>query len=47
MGIDTAGGHPDMDYNQHLATYKGFVRGTTAIVIILAVLLIGMRIFLI
>lgn len=47
MGIDTTGGHPDMDYQQHLATYKGFVRGTVAIVILVAVLLVAMRLLLV
>lgn len=26
MSIDTTGGHPAMDYQEHVATYRGFLR---------------------
>ena len=26
MSIDTSGGHPAMDYKEHVATYRGFIR---------------------
>jgi hypothetical protein len=42
MSIDTSGGHPAMDYKQHEATYRGFLRVTQWTVIGVAVLLIIM-----
>jgi hypothetical protein len=40
MAIDTSGGHPAMDYSEHVRTYKGFLRATAiVIVLVVAVLL--------
>jgi hypothetical protein len=47
MAIDTSGGNPEMDYPEHLRTYDGFVRGTIIVVVALALILIGMAIFLV
>lgn len=46
MSVDTSGGHPDMDYPQHKATYAGFIRGTQIGVVLLVLLLAGMAVFL-
>jgi hypothetical protein len=46
MSIDTTGGHPAMDYREHERTYRGFVRGTIILSILVALILIGMAIFL-
>jgi hypothetical protein len=38
--IDPAGGHPAMDYPEHLRTYSGFIRATvTMIGLVVAILL--------
>jgi hypothetical protein len=42
MSVDTSDGHPAMDYKQHEATYRGFIKGTLYTVIGLALLLIIM-----
>jgi len=47
MGIDTAGGSPDMDYAQHLDTYERFLRFTKYMIAFLVVLLAGMAYFLV
>jgi Bacterial aa3 type cytochrome c oxidase subunit IV len=47
MGIDTAGGHPSMDYAQHTGTYKTFLTLTKYSVIFCVLLLIGMAYFLV
>ena len=47
MGIDTTGGHPAMDYPQHLDTYKTVLRLTKLSIIGLAVLLVAMWYFLV
>lgn len=47
MSIDTTGGHPAMDYKEHVRTYTGFIRFTIASIIFLALLLIGMAVFLV
>ena len=46
MAIDTSGGHPAMDYPEHTRTYLGFLRGTVVLTVLVALLLIGMLIFL-
>jgi hypothetical protein len=46
MSTDTSGGHPDMDYDEHRRTYAGFLALTKATIIFIALLLIGMAIFL-
>ncbi|MCB1549098.1 MAG: aa3-type cytochrome c oxidase subunit IV [Hyphomicrobiaceae bacterium] len=42
MSIDTSGGHPEMDYKEHVRTYSGFVAlikwSTIAIVLLMAIL---------
>jgi hypothetical protein len=40
MAIDPSGGHPAMDYPEHLRTYSGFVRGTIAVVVLVAIVLL-------
>lgn len=49
MSIDLSGtgGHPDMDYNEHARTYRGFLRATQIMVVLLVLLLAGMAIFLV
>ena len=47
MSLDLKGGHPDMDYNEHARTYKGFLKGTQILVVLVALLLIGMLFFLV
>lgn len=47
MSIDTTGGHPAMDYREHVRTYEGFVKGTVALVVLCAVILLGMLVFLV
>lgn len=39
MSIDTTGGHPSMDYPEHLRTYKGFVRVSIGLIILVALVL--------
>lgn len=45
--IDTSDGHPAMDYREHVRTYKGFLYGTIALVVLCAAILLGMLIFLV
>lgn len=47
MAIETTGGHPDMDYAEHMATYHGFLKAVQIGVAALVVLLIGMYVFLV
>jgi Bacterial aa3 type cytochrome c oxidase subunit IV len=42
MSVDMSDGHPAMDYKQHEATYRGFLRGVQYTVIAVALLLIIM-----
>jgi aa3 type cytochrome c oxidase subunit IV len=42
MAVDTTGGHPAMDYPEHLRTYHGFLRGAIILIIFVALILIGM-----
>ncbi|MEZ5842889.1 MAG: aa3-type cytochrome c oxidase subunit IV [Hyphomicrobiaceae bacterium] len=46
MSLDTAGGHPDMDYKQAIDTYKGFTTLVKVGTVACVVLLIGMAVFL-
>jgi hypothetical protein len=46
MGVDTSGGHPAMDYEQHVRTYSGFVRGLALIVALIALTLLLLWYFL-
>jgi len=47
MSINTNGGHPAMDYPEHLRTYSGFIRGAVVLTVLVALLLIGMLITLV
>lgn len=46
MSIDTTDGHKAMDYREHIRTYAGFVKGTIALIVLVAVILLGMLVFL-
>ncbi|MHA1133068.1 MAG: aa3-type cytochrome c oxidase subunit IV [Alphaproteobacteria bacterium] len=46
MHIDPKEGHPDMDYAEHMATYKMFCKFTLWSVIIIAVIMALMAYFL-
>lgn len=47
MGVNTSGGHPAMDYNEHNKTYAGFLRLTKIAIVLLVLLLAGMKVFLV
>jgi hypothetical protein len=47
MAVETSGGHPAMDYAEHLRTYAGFTRAIIIVTGLIALLLIGMAIFLV
>ena len=47
MSINTTGGHPAMDYREHERTYRGFVRGTVIMTVLVILFLAGMAIFLV
>jgi hypothetical protein len=47
MSLDTSGGHPAMDYAEHNRTYTGFIRGTVILSVFVALLLLGMLVFLV
>jgi hypothetical protein len=47
MAVETSGGHPAMDYAEHVRTYAGFTRAIIIVVALIAVLLIGMAVFLV
>ena len=47
MDIDTITGHPAMDYQEHARTYKGFLRGAVVLSMLVALILVGMLIFLV
>ena len=40
MAIDTSGGHPAMDYPEHVRTYSGFLRATMILIALVAVVLV-------
>jgi hypothetical protein len=40
MAIDPAGGHPAMDYPEHLRTYSGFIKGTIFTVVFVVLVLL-------
>jgi hypothetical protein len=46
MSVNTSGGHPDMDYNEHIRTYTGFVRGLQVILGVILLTLVLMALFL-
>ena len=47
MSIDTSDGHKAMDYREHIRTYDGFIKGTVALIVLIAAILIGMLVFLV
>ena len=47
MSIDTSDGHAAMDYSEHVRTFNGFVKGTTILIVLIALLLLGMFVFLV
>ena len=47
MSVETNGGHPAMDYPEHLRTYQGFLRGSLVLIVLVAILLLGMLIMLV
>lgn len=47
MSIDTSDGHHAMDYREHVRTYSGFLKGTIALIVLVALILLGMLIFLV
>lgn len=47
MVIDTSKGNPAMDYAEHTATYKGFLKVTQYGIVFLVVLLVSMFWFLV
>lgn len=47
MAIDPAGGHPAMDYPEHLRTYSGFIRATIGMIIFIVLLLLFMLFYLV
>jgi hypothetical protein len=40
MAIDPAGGHPAMDYPEHVRTYGGFLRATAILIGLVVVILL-------
>ena len=47
MAVDTSGGHPAMDYPEHLRTYYGFLKATVALIVGVALLLLFMLFYLV
>jgi hypothetical protein len=47
MAIDPSGGHPAMDYAEHMRTYSGFIRATMVMIVLIAVSLLFMLFFLV
>ena len=39
MSIDTSGGHPSMDYPEHVRTYNGFIRISVGLIILVVLVL--------
>jgi hypothetical protein len=40
MAVDPTGGHPAMDYPEHLRTYSGFLRATMILIAFVVVVLV-------
>jgi hypothetical protein len=40
MAVETAGGHPAMDYPEHRRTYSGFLRATMILIAFVVVVLL-------
>ena len=47
MAVDPSGGHPAMDYPEHLRTYAGFLKATVALIVGVALLLLFMLFYLV
>ena len=47
MADDPSGGHPAMDYPEHLRTYSGFLKATVALIVGVALLLLFMLFYLV
>lgn len=47
MSVDTSDGHPAMDYKEHERTFSFFMAMTKVTIIAVALILIGMAIFLV
>ncbi len=47
MSVDTSGGHPAMDYKEHMRTFNGFWLFTKIAVIAVSVVLVALAYFLI
>lgn len=47
MAIDTSKGNPNMDYAEHVATYRGFLKLTQYGVVFCVLLMVAMFIFLV
>lgn len=39
MAVDPTGGHPAMDYPEHMRTYSGFLKATVALVVLCTAIL--------
>jgi len=39
MSVDTSHGHPAMDYAEHTRTYKGFLRATVILIVLVVAIL--------
>jgi hypothetical protein len=40
MAVDTTGGHPAMDYAEHLRTYSGFIKATIGMIVFIVIILL-------
>jgi hypothetical protein len=40
MAVDPTGGHPAMDYPEHLRTYSGFLKGTIVLIVLVTAILL-------
>jgi hypothetical protein len=40
MAVDTTGGHPAMDYDEHNRTYSAFLRATMILVVLVVAILL-------
>jgi hypothetical protein len=40
MAIDPSGGHPAMDYPEHLRTYSGFLKATIVMIVFVVLVLL-------
>lgn len=47
MSVDTSGGHPEMDYNEHVRTFNAFIKATTIMTVFTVGVLVFMAIFLV